>query len=215
MLDQLDIFAPLGDEALKELVAASDCWFYPRGQEMDRPPDQEPNLFVILSGIVRIWLRSAAGKEFRLLLLGPGKIFDLDGELPIGMEEAVAQAMATWTVICCIPREAFERITAACPAGAVAVMRAWREQNRALREVAGDRLYSTAGRARRSLWRYTRQNQEHSVWYTREDFARQVGTDRSTITTTVGKLAGEGLIELDVEDHRITVVDEEGLISGE
>jgi hypothetical protein len=94
-------------------------------------------------------------------------------------------------------------------------MRAWREQNRALREVAGDRLHSIGGRARRSLWRDTRRNHEHSVWYTREDFARQVGTDRSTITKVVGKLSDEGTIEVDVDDHRISVLDEEGLISGE
>lgn len=203
----------LDDSALEELAAESVCRCYAKGQQLDRADAEDGAMLAAICGGLCAGFLSGEGNLLPAIRLGSGEVFEFGQVVPPEIDDAVLQVTFPGTVVCCLPREAYERAVAAPPA-----CRRWIEELRyerdELRALVSDRRCSVPERVRRTLWRHLPPGGQPSGPYTQAQLAEMCDTTQRGVGVVLGELAAAGIIEVDRRKHRLTIVDSEGLLLG-
>jgi len=201
------MFSALDDEGLAELLSECEVLHRKAGQRIFWPSDPAERFFVILAGQVKIYMLSPRGDEQILHLYRRGETF---GEAAMWAEinyPAFADAL-TDTTLLAISRRRLRELIARDADLAMGMMaglsRKLREFNRLIEQLslkeAPARLaaiiLAEADRAGSDTFRLRQ---------TKRQLAGRIGTVAETLSRALGKLRGQGLIE--VKGPHITVLD--------
>lgn len=216
VLEAIEVLALLPKASLGELLPVARVIAYPAREELDWESDSRgPLVFGVVAGGLSVSFRSAEGKEMPVTTIPQGRIFDPGHDGWAGIDETVATAAASRTVICSLPREAFDAVTSTCPQAVMLLRSRYRQLVRELGGLTSDRLYGPESRIRHTLWRDARLRGGAAVSYTHEQLAARATTDRSRATRVIGRLQRDGLIAVNRSLHEILVLDPDRLTDDE
>lgn len=208
--------APLGETELAEFEHGSQTHRYMRGEMIFAPSAHPHSVYLLQSGLARIYRLSQEGGETSFGYVAPGEVF---GELPAFGEyprESFAQAVRT-SQVWKIPRENFQRVLAARSALAIQITKQ-----------IGDRLKKVESRVEDLVFRTVRTRLARMLGELAEDFgcnengyrvidipitqselATLVGATRQTVNQTLREFSNQGLIGRD--QRRIVLLSPERL----
>ena len=172
----------------------------------DEPADA---LYIVVSGIVKVFKTSAEGKEQILQLIRPGDSFN---DVPIfdgGANLASAQAMGP-VVLYSIKKSDIHGILRNHPQVALNVAQVLSQKLRNLVSLVEDLSFKhVTARLAKILLEYAGDGSAPRQRLTQQEMAAIAGTAREIIGRSLKELEGEGVIRLD--HHRIVITDKEAL----
>lgn len=210
ILDGCRFFAAVTGPPRQKLLDMAVVRRAERGQIIFRQGDACPGVFIVGSGLVRVYKVAPSGKEHVLHLVAPGGTF---AEVAaIGGFECPAFAEAVEETTCLLlPQTPFERALredhGLC-LQLMASMAVWVKHLVALLEDIA--LRDAAGRVARYLLNLGEAN--HGIVQLpslKRHLASHLNLTSETLSRTLRRLSDEGLIES--EDERLTIVDPEAL----
>jgi len=166
-------------------------------------------IFFVVSGAVKVFKTSAAGKEQILSIVRPGESFN---DVPIfddGPNPVSAQAMGP-VVLYGIAKDELEAIIQAHPRVATNIIKVLAERLRQLVVLVEDLSFRhVIGRVARILLEHAGNGVGSSPRLTQQEMAALAGTAREVVARSLKVLEEEGLIRM--ERHRIAITDRESL----
>lgn len=211
LLRSVPIFSRLNDTNLNLLIADLSVRTFERGESIVRQGDVGDQLYIIVSGQVRIFTINEAGQELSLIIYRPG---DFLGELSLldgQPRSANAEAMRRTTTLV-LRRSAFLDTLYANPHIAAAVMEALAAR------VRHSTLYAQLLASHSAPHRVVGQLLNLAAHYgvadggaisidlhlTQDDLASLSGTTRETVNRVLASLREQGLVR--VERARVVVL---------
>lgn len=194
--------APAAD--LQAAAAASRLRAFRRGQVVFTTGDPGDTLVVVVSGRIKVVVRSADGAELTLTIIGPGGTL---GELSVadgGPRSADAEALEQCQLLL-IPRETIQHVCAHVPAAAQALTRAIAATVRRLTEAVSDLVFMDLPRrvAKVLLSQAAGADGVIRLELRQEELAHQVGATRQSVNATLRGFQKRGWIA--VHDRAVTV----------
>ena len=191
-------------EDLKVLAAASRLRTFRRGQLIFTAGDPGDTVIVIVSGRVKVVVRSADGGELTLTIIGPGALF---GEVSVadgGPRSADAETLEESQLLF-VPREAIQDISARVPAVAQAVTLSIAAILRRLTEAASDLVFLDLPRRVAKFLLSQPRDDDGMVRLrlSQEQLAHQAGGTRQSVNAALRGFERRGWIE--VHDRVITI----------
>jgi len=166
-------------------------------------------LYIVVSGVVKVFKTSAEGKEQILQLIRPGDSFN---DVPIfdgGANPASAQAMGP-VVLYSIKKSDIHSILRNHPQVALNVAQVLSQKLRNLVSLVEDLSFKhVTARLAKILLEYAGDGSAPRQRLTQQEMAAIAGTAREIIGRSLKELEGEGVIRLD--HHRIVITDKEAL----
>ena len=200
-LARVSLFAGLADADLAELAAGLRARRYPRGATIFLCGDPGESLCIIESGLVRLGLTSADGREMVLALLGPGDFF---GELAIldGRPRSADAIAVEDTRLLLLQRESFLRALEARPRLAIQLLGVLSERLRRDAQILQDVVFlDVPGRLAGVLLRLAGGSDESPdaarvvpVRLSQAELASMVGTTRESVNKWLRAFEQRGLI---------------------
>jgi CRP-like cAMP-binding protein len=201
-LRRIDWIAELGPDALHSLQRAGAAKRYRIGETVFAPATNPESVYLLESGLARVYRVSEAGGETSFGYVAPGELF---GELPAFGDyprESFAQAVqasVAWT----IAREPFQRLLVSCPSLVLAIARQMAQRMKRVEARVEDLVFrSVRVRVARMLAElaesFGRPDGDRVVidmLITQADLATLVGATRQTVNQALGELGREGLVE--------------------
>lgn len=189
-------FAGLDEHTYAELLKQAQTRRYARGEPLFFEGEPCKGLFLVQSGVVKVYKMSESGREQVLTLQRPG---DSVAELPLfdqGPYPASAVAMEDVTLLF-IPRAQFHELLARCPQLCESVIKALAQRMRKLVSLVEDlSLRQVRQRVARLLLKESHGNKTFTLHYTNEELAAQLGSVRDVISRTLSGLQADGIISL-------------------
>jgi len=193
--------AQMKPEELAELERGAATRRYARGELVFAPTATPHSVYLLESGLVRIYRLSEGGGETSFGYVSAGEVF---GELPAFGDyprESFAQAVRTSQVLR-IPRENFQKVLSARSALAMQVMRQIGNRLKRIESRVEDLVFrNVRTRVARMLGELAADFGEiengHRVIdipITQSELATLVGATRQTVNQTLRELSDEGLI---------------------
>jgi len=210
-LRRIPFFHEVPESVLVPLAATGNRQTLGHGNMLWEPEDEIEAVFVLATGVVRLYRLRDDGAEATVALLDRGQICGLAGLDAAFAPTTVAQALFNETVVYRIPRRPFTDFLLANPAVA---LRALAEACRRVQD-AYDLLVLPDARARVAyvLAHLATATDERTVWVTREELATLAGVSREAIIRCVlPDLQGHGLIGYEEHQRGIRVRDRAGLL---
>ena len=207
-LARVDSLADLPPAVLERLANGLKTQRYDKGTTVVRHNDASRDLYVILSGAVRVSLVGSTGRSLTYQILPAGEMFgevsavDGDGRSAnvIAEEESVLGSLSAQT---------FMDLARSSPDFALAILNRLARLNRRLTSRLFEyHTYDVRGRVYLELLRLTEDGAE-AVTITDRDMASRVGTTRENVSRIHGSLRDAGLIRRD--KSRLTILDRAGL----
>jgi CRP/FNR family cyclic AMP-dependent transcriptional regulator len=188
--------SPFEDRYLDALVAAGTMRSYPKHTLLIQEGDRSDQLYVVLSGRLKVFLSDSEGKEIVIDTLGPRQCF---GEMALEGEPRSASVM---TIEACklamIERDQFKHFLAESPEAAyaliVTLIRRARNLTRAVGSLA---LLDVYGRVARLLLDNAAEENGRLVVgerLTQQEIARRVGASREMVSRIVTDLREGGSV---------------------
>ena len=193
---------PIAD--LEAVAAGSRLRTYRRGQIVFTAGDPGDTLVVVITGLVKVAVRSADGGELTLTIIQPGGVL---GELSIadgGPRSADAETLEECQLLL-IPRETIQDISARVPAAAQALLSSIAATLRRLTDEASDLVFLDLPRrvAKALLSHAKGEDGVIRVTLRQEELAHQVGGTRQSVNAALRSFERRGWIQ--VQDRAITV----------
>lgn len=207
-LARVDSLADLPPAVLERLASGLKTQRFDKGTTVVRHNDASRDLYVILSGAVRVSLVGSTGRSLTYQILPAGEMFgevsavDGDGRSAnvIAEEESVLGSLSAQT---------FMDLARSSPDFALAILNRLARLNRRLTSRLFEyHTYDVRGRVYLELLRLTEDGAE-AVTITDRDMASRVGTTRENVSRIHGSLRDAGLIRRD--KSRLTILDRAGL----
>lgn len=204
VLRQTDLFRAAPAAEVDRVVASSRMRTFRRGQIVCTTGDPGDTLIVVVSGQVKIGVRSADGAELILTIVGPGatigEVSVADGGPRSADVETVAESQLLF-----VPREAVQVVCARVPAAADALTGAIAAALRRLTETTSDLVFlDLPRRVAKMLLSQPRTNDGVlSQQLTQEEYARLLGSTRQTVNIALRGFERRGWIEM--HDRSVTV----------
>jgi CRP/FNR family cyclic AMP-dependent transcriptional regulator len=171
--------------------------------------DPTEALYLVGSGVVKMFRTSAEGKEQVLNIVRPGDSFNDVPAFDGGPNLASAQAMGPVTLYG-IPKHALDVFLQGHHQVAVSVAKVLAAQVRHLVSLVEDLSFRpVVGRVAKVLLEYAGDGTSPSQQLTQQEMAAMVGTAREVVSRSLKALQSEGVIKID--RHRIVVTDKEAL----
>jgi CRP/FNR family cyclic AMP-dependent transcriptional regulator len=194
--------APAAD--LQAVAAASRLRTFGRGQVLFTAGDPGDNLIVVISGRVKVVVRSADGGELTLTIIGPGGTL---GELSVadgGPRSADAQTLEECRLLF-VPRETVLDICARVPSVALALTGSIAAPLRRLTEAAADLIFLDLPRrvAKVLLAQPRGEDGIIRLKMNQEELAHQAGGTRQSVNAALRGFDRRGWIE--VHNRAVTV----------
>jgi CRP/FNR family transcriptional regulator, cyclic AMP receptor protein len=204
ILRQTSLFRSLPAGDLEAVTAASRLRTFRRGQIVFTAGDPGDSLIVIISGRIKVVVRSADGGELTLTIIGPG---DVLGELSVadgGPRSADAETLDECRLLL-VPRETILDVCARAPAVAQALTGSIAAMLRRLTEAASDLVFLDMPRrvAKMLLGQPKGDDGVLRLTVSQEELAHQVGSTRQSVNAALRGFERRGWI--DVHDRTVTV----------
>ena len=189
---------------LQAAAAASRLRAFRRGQVVFTTGDPGDTLVVVVSGRIKVVVRSADGAELTLAIIGPGGTL---GELSVadgGTRSADAEALEHCQLLL-IPRETIQQVCAHVPAAAQALTRAIAATHRRTIEAVADLVFLDLPRrvAKVLLSQEASEDGVIVLELRQEELAHQVGASRQSVNATLRGFQKRGWIV--VHNQAVTV----------
>jgi CRP/FNR family transcriptional regulator/CRP/FNR family cyclic AMP-dependent transcriptional regulator len=181
-----------------------------RGGVLFRAGEVANNLFLIVTGRVKVILYSSDGEEALGTVLGSGEILGSTSVID-GRPRGITATADERTEVLALPRDALERLVAMSPTAAVDVYRLLARQLRRSYAFIQDTIFlDVAGRVAKKLLELAEEYGEQiedglliELPLTQLELASMVGVTRETVNKHLGAYRARGII--DVRDHRILI----------
>ena len=204
VLRSTDLFRSVPPVDLEAVAAASRLRTFRRGQVVFTTGDPGDTLIVVISGRIKVVVRSADGSELTLTIIGPGGMV---GELSVadgGPRSADAETLEECRLLL-IPGETVRDICARVPPAAQALLSSIAVILRRLTEAASDLVFLDLPRrvAKVLLNQPTGDDGVIRLKLSQEELAHQVGSTRQSVNAALRGFERRGWI--DVHDRAVTV----------
>jgi CRP/FNR family transcriptional regulator, cyclic AMP receptor protein len=204
ILGQTDLFRSVPAEDLGSLAAASRLRSFRRGQVVFTRDDPGDSVIVVLSGRIKVVVRSADGGTLTLAIIQPGGML---GEIVVadnGPRSADAETLDDCELLL-VPREAVQDICARMPAAAQALARSIAATLRRLSDVTADLIFLDLPRRVAKVLLGQPRGDDGIIrqMLSQEELAHQVGGTRQSVNAALRGFERRGWIE--VHDRTITV----------
>ena len=204
ILRQTDLLRSVPAEVLDAVATASRLRAFRRGQVVFTQGDPSDALFVVISGRVKVVVRSADGGELTLTIIQPGGVF---GELGIadgGPRSADADALDECQLLL-IPLETVQGICAREPPVVQALLNSTTATLRRLTEAASDLVFLDLPRRVAKVLLSLPRGGDGIIRpaLSQEELAHQAGGTRQSINATLRGFERRGWI--DVHDRAVTI----------
>jgi CRP/FNR family cyclic AMP-dependent transcriptional regulator len=207
-LKQVDILAPLSPEEHVWVAENTTMVTCPRGRVFYTPEDSGEVVFLLKRGRVSLYRLTPDGRKLTVATLDAGTCFGEMGLLGQGMYGCHAEA-ATDCLLCVMSRSDLQALMRRNPEVAIRLL-----------DVLGARLLEREQELEQLAFRGIPARlaalllREADAFGTvsgrsHQDFADRLGTYRETVSQTLGRFRGEGLVA--VEPKSIRLLDPEGL----
>jgi len=195
----------LDDGYVRALAALGTVRSYPKHAILIQEGDKSDQLYVVLSGKLKVYLADSEGKEIIVDMLGPGQYF---GEMALEGEPRSASVMALEPAkLAIVEREEFKRFLADNPDAAYALIVTLIRRARNLTRAVGDlALLDVYGRVARLLLDNAREEGGQLVVagrMTQQEIAKRVGASREMVWRILDDLRQGEYIA--VQDGRIVI----------
>jgi CRP/FNR family transcriptional regulator, cyclic AMP receptor protein len=209
-LRQTDLLRLVPAPDLEAIAAASRLRNVRRGQLLFTTGDPSDTLILVISGRVKVVVRSADGAELTLTVVGPGGTI---GELSIadgGPRSADAEALEDCRLLF-VPNEAIAELCSRVPSVTQALMSSMAVTLRRLTEAASDLVFLDLPRrvAKMLLGQPRGDGDVIQLNMSQEELAHQVGGTRQSVNAALRGFQRRGWIE--VQDRAVTVKQAEAL----
>lgn len=204
-LKSLPYFTTLRPSQLDDIARAADESSFARGEVIILEGEPCRGLYVVRSGLVRIFKSSAKGREQVLFLAGPGDTFNDVSVFDGGPNPANASALEATTVYI-IPKETMAHIAIENQT-ARAIIKVFASRLRRLTALVEDlSLRSVTGRlAKLLLTLAVVENESKPIpQLTQEEMAVMIGSVRDVVGRTLRSLEAMGAIE--IRGKRINII---------
>lgn len=208
------LFAGLDDEPIEALVELMTPSTVRRGTTLFREGDTGDELYILVSGKLKVGRTAPDGRENLLSVLGPGEMF---GELSLfdpGPRSTTVTAV-TETELLGLKHEAMKAWLNARPQAAQNLLRALAQRLRRTNDTVGDLVFSDVpGRVAKALIdlaeRFGRPAADgvlvaHEL--TQEELAQLVGASRETVNKALADFAARGWLRL--EARAVVILDKD------
>jgi len=204
ILRRTDLLRSAPDEVLDAVATASRLRVFRRGQVVFTRGDPSDALFVVISGRVKVVVRSADGGELTLTIIQPGGVF---GELGIadgGPRSADADALDECQLLL-VPLETVQGICAREPPVVQALLNSTTATLRRLTEAASDLVFLDLPRRVAKVLLSLPRGEDGVIRpaLSQEELAHQAGGTRQSINATLRGFERRGWIE--VHDRAVTI----------
>lgn len=204
ILRRTDLLRSVSALDLEAVIAVSRLRAFRRGQVVFTRGDPGDTLIVVISGRVKVVVRSADGGELTLTIIQPGGVL---GELSIadgGPRSADAETLETCQLLL-VPRETIQDICARVPSAAQALTNSIAAILRRLTEAASDLVFLDLPRrvAKVLLSQARGDDSVIRLNLSQEELAHQVGGTRQSVNAALRGFERRGWIE--VHDRAVTV----------
>jgi CRP/FNR family transcriptional regulator, cyclic AMP receptor protein len=206
----------LEPETCLAMDALGDRQWFDRGAILFRAGDIASNLFVIISGRVKVMLYSPDGEEALGTVLGAGEIIGATSVLE-GSPRAVTATADERTQVLVFAPDVLERLIGTSPTVAMDIYRIMARQLKRSYAFIEDTIFlDVAGRVAKKLLELGETYGEETdigiiidLPLTQMELATMVGVTRETVNKHLGAYRARGII--DVRDHRIVILKPETL----
>jgi CRP/FNR family cyclic AMP-dependent transcriptional regulator len=204
ILRQTDLLRSVPTQDLEAVAAAARLRAFRRGQVVFTTGDPGDTLIVVISGRVKVVVRSADGGELTLTIIQPGGVL---GELSIadgGPRSADAETLEACQLLL-VPRETIQDICARVPSAAQALTSLVAATLRRLTEAASDLVFLDLPRRVAKVLLSQARGDDGSIRLRlrQEELAHQVGGTRQSVIAALRGFERRGWIE--VRDQAVTV----------
>jgi CRP/FNR family transcriptional regulator, cyclic AMP receptor protein len=204
VLGQTDLLRPVPAADLRAVAAASRLRIFRRGQVLFTAGDPGDSLIVVVSGRVKVVVRSADGGELTLTIIQPGGVF---GELSVtdgGPRSADAETLEECRLLF-VPREKIQDLCGQAPRVAQALASSLAATLRRLTEEASDLVFLDLPRRVAKVLLSQPRGDDGVILQkmSQEEFAHQVGGARQSVNAALRSFERRGWIE--VRDRAVTV----------
>ena len=204
ILRRTDLLRSVPAEDLEAVAAASRLRRFRRGQVVFTAGDPGDSLIVVVSGSVRVVVRSADGGELTLTVVPPGGSL---GELSVadgGPRSADAETLEEGQLLL-VPREAVQDVCARVPAAAQALTDAVAANLRRLTESVSDLVFLDLPRRVAKVLLSQLRGEDGIIQprMSQEQLAHQAGGSRQSVNAALRGFERRGWIE--VHDRAVTV----------
>ena len=191
-------------EDLRAAAAASRLRAFRRGQVVFTRTDPGDTVIVVVSGRVKVTVRSADGGELTLAVIPPGGLLGELGVVDGGPRSADAETLEDSQLLL-VPRDTIRDICARVPSAAQALTSSIAATLRRLTEATADLVFlDLPRRVAKILLSQPRGDDgiiEHKM--SQEELAHQVGSTRQSVNAALRGFERRGWIEM--HDRAVTV----------
>ena len=210
VLRQTDLLRSVPASDLEPIAAASRLRTVRRGQVLFTAGDPSDTVILVVSGRVKVVVRSADGAELTLTVVQPGGSL---GELSVadgGPRSADAEALEDSRVLL-VPNDLIAELSARVPSVTQALMTSIAATLRRLTEAASDLVFLDLPRrvAKVLLSQPRRDDGVIELKMSQEELAHQVGGSRQSVNLALRGFERRGWIE--VHDRAVTLRQAEAL----
>jgi len=210
VLRQTDLLRSVPGEDLEKIAAASRLRTVRRGQVLFTAGDPSDTVILVVSGRVKVVVRSADGAELTLTVVPPGGTL---GELSVadgGPRSADAEALEDSRVLL-VPNDLIAELSSRVPSVTQALMSSIAATLRRLTEAASDLVFLDLPRrvAKVLLSQPRRDDGVIELKMSQEELAHQVGGSRQSVNLALRGFERRGWIE--VHDRAVTLRQAEAL----
>jgi len=204
ILRATSLLGSVPDEDLRALTMASRLRSYRRGQVVFTRSDPGDTVIVVVSGRVKVTVRSADGGELTLAIIHPGGLLGELGVVDGGPRSADAETLDESQLLL-IPRDAVRDICARVPSAAQALTNSIAATLRRLTEATADLVFLDLPRRVAKILLSQPRGHDGTIRHriNQEELAHQVGSTRQSVNAALRGFERRGWIE--VHDRAVTV----------
>ena len=204
ILRHTDLLRSAPAEVLDAVATASRLRVFRRGQVVFTRGDPSDTLFVVISGRVKVVVRSADGGELTLTIIQPGGVFGELGVADGGPRSADADALDECQLLL-VPLETVQGICANEPPVVQALLNSTTATLRRLTEAASDLVFLDLPRRVAKVLLSLPRGDDGVIRpaLSQEELAHQAGGTRQSINATLRGFERRGWIE--VHDRAVTI----------
>jgi CRP/FNR family cyclic AMP-dependent transcriptional regulator len=204
ILCQTDLLRSVPAEDLSALAAASRLRTFRRGQVVFTRGDPGDTVIVVVSGRVKVVVRSADGGALTLAIIGPGGLFGEVGVADGGPRSSDAETLDECRLLL-VPRQEIQEICARVPSAAQALTASIAATLRRLTDAAADLIFLDLPRRVAKLLLSQPSDDDGTIRLksSQEELAHQVGGTRQSVNAALRDFERRGWI--DTHDRIITV----------
>jgi CRP/FNR family transcriptional regulator, anaerobic regulatory protein len=206
------IFSQLTPQEMLDVASITTDRIFTKGERIYSAGEKRGELYVLHTGLVKVYRLSADGKEQMIRILGPGEFL---GELSLFSPRPLtdyAEALEKSTM-CMIQWSRLKELMVTHPSIAFKIMEELSQRLESSESLIQDINLSSVGqRVARFLLLESEGLDELVLRMSKGDLASHLGMSQETLSRKLSSFQDEGLIELEGQ-RRVFIVDRTGLVA--